>query len=170
MKRILVTGSNGLLGQKLTDLYLGKKDRLLIATAKGANRHPEQKGYIYEEMDICDPKQTASIFEKHKPHTVINAAAMTQVDDCESQQELCKQINVDAVENLAKLCAIHQARLIHVSTDFIFDGTKGNYTEEDTPNPLSYYGWSKLEGEKAVQNHANEYAILRTVLEIGRAS
>src|SRR5690606_18486708 len=134
----------------------------LIATGKGKNRHPVISGYIYEELDISNPVQLKAIFEKHKPDVVINAAAMTQVDDCESQRELCKEINVDAVESLAKICSLHQSKLIHISTDFIFDGTKFNYTEEDTPNPLSYYGWSKLEGEKAVQKHANDYAILRT--------
>jgi dTDP-4-dehydrorhamnose reductase len=167
MKTILVTGSNGLLGQKLTDLYLEKKDRKLIASGKGVNRHPTISGYIYEKLDICNPVQLKAIFEKHKPDVVINAAAMTQVDDCESQQELCKQINIDAVKKLATICSLHQSKLIHISTDFIFDGQKGNYTEEDTPNPLSYYGWSKLEGEKVVQKHAKDYAILRTVLVYG---
>ncbi|MCK9480596.1 MAG: SDR family oxidoreductase [Bacteroidia bacterium] len=170
MKKILVTGSNGLLGQKLTDLYRTLPDRKLFASGRGANRHPEKHGYDYIELDISDFAKTKEILELIQPDVLINAAAMTQVDDCESDTKNCTLFNVTAVENMAKLCATLNIHFIHISTDFIFDGTIGNYTEDDLPNPLSFYGNSKWEGEKKVQQHAQHYAILRTVLVYGVVS
>jgi dTDP-4-dehydrorhamnose reductase len=95
---------------------------------------------------------------------------MTQVDDCEFEKEACVALNIDAVAFLAKKSAEMGFRLVHLSTDFIFDGTKKMYTETDEANPLSYYGWSKLEAEKNVQLFADNYAILRTVLVYGKVA
>jgi dTDP-4-dehydrorhamnose reductase len=95
---------------------------------------------------------------------------MTQVDDCEFKRDECVALNVTAVEHLAQLSTKLGFHLVHVSTDFIFDGTKPMYTEEDEAHPLSYYGWSKLEGEKRVIEFANSYSILRTVLVYGQVS
>lgn len=170
MKTILVTGSNGLLGQKLTDLYLQKSDRKLIATAKGENRHPSKSGYIYEEADITDHGRMRELVEKYHPDAIIHTAAMTNVDACETQQELCRALNIDAVRNLAVLSAEFKFRLIHISTDFIFDGTHPMYEEDETANPVSYYGWSKWEGEKMVKEHAEKWAILRTAIVYGVVS
>ncbi|MCO6494442.1 MAG: SDR family oxidoreductase [Bacteroidetes bacterium] len=167
MRTIFVTGSNGLLGQKLTDLYYTLSDRILYASGRGANRNPNKEGYQYVELDISDFDKTRKILSEIKPDVLINAAAMTQVDDCEFDKESCTLYNVDAVENLAKVCAEFNTHLIHISTDFIFDGSKGNYKEDDIPNPLSFYGNSKWEGEKKVQKYAKSYAILRTVLVYG---
>jgi dTDP-4-dehydrorhamnose reductase len=167
MKTILVTGSNGLLGQKLTDLYLTKTDKKLIATGKGENRHPRKDGYVYEEADITDHLRMRELIEKHRPAAVIHTAAMTNVDACESQQEECRNLNISAVENLAKLSSEFGFRLIHLSTDFIFDGTHPMYDENEEANPLSYYGWSKWEGEMQVTKFASDWAILRTVLVYG---
>lgn len=167
MKTIFVTGSNGLLGQKLTDLYTTISDRKLIASGRGTNRNPQKGGYEYVELDISDFEKTKQILYATKPDVLINAAAMTQVDDCEHDKESCTLYNVRAVENLSKICTELGIHLIHISTDFIFEGTKGNYKEDDTPNPLSFYGNSKWEGEKRVQQYATRYAILRTVLVYG---
>ena len=167
MKTVFVTGSNGLLGQKLTDLYRNMSDRKLIASGKGANRHMVQTGYEYVEVDICNHEQTLQVLEKYKPNTLINCAAMTQVDDCEFKQKECMELNVHAVENLAKVCQKLNIHLIHISTDFIFDGTKFYYKEEDEPAPLSFYGMSKWEGEKVIPKHTDNFAILRTVLVYG---
>jgi len=167
MKTVFVTGSNGLLGQKLTDLYRNMADRKLIASGKGTNRHPEQSGYEYVELDICNHGQTKEILQQYKPNTLINCAAMTQVDDCEFKQKECMDLNVYAVENLAKICKEFNIHFIHISTDFIFDGTKFYYKEEDVPAPLSFYGNSKWEAEKVIPKHTDNYAILRTVLVYG---
>lgn len=164
---VIITGSNGLLGQKLTDLYLKHPETAFVATGKGPNRHPVKSGYVYEEADITDHACMRALLEKYKPSAVINSAAMTNVDACESDKEGCDGMNIDAVENLARLSAEMDFRLIHLSTDFIFDGTHPMYTEDETPSPLSYYGRSKWEGEKRVMQHAKNWAILRTVLVYG---
>lgn len=167
MKKILVTGSNGLLGQKLTDAVLKNKQFELIATGKGANRHPVKEGYIYEQMDITDKESIAFIVNKHQPDAIINTAAMTNVDTCETQREECWLLNVTAVEYLIDICRDNNIQLIHLSTDFIFDGEEGPYTEEGKPNPLSYYGESKLAAEKLLEKSGIHYAILRTIIVYG---
>ena len=167
---ILVTGSNGLLGQKLTDLYLQKEHIQLIATGKGMNRHPSKEGYVYQEMDIADPQNVREVLENYKPSVVIHTAAMTQVDDCEFKKEECVSLNIDSVKTLSDLSAEMGFHLVHLSTDFIFDGTKSMYTETDEANPLSYYGWSKLEAEKMVIENAKSWSILRTILVYGQVA
>lgn len=169
--KVLVTGSNGLLGQKITELVLKKyPDITLVATGKGENRNAIKKGYEYRTMDITDLNSLKKVFEAEQPDVVIHTAAMTQVDDCEFKKEECVALNITAVKNIAKLSSISNFRLVHLSTDFIFDGTKKMYKEDEEPNPLSYYGWSKLEAEKAVITNASNYAILRTVLVYGTVS
>jgi len=168
--KVLVTGSNGLLGQKLTDLFLAQPEWDLFATGAGANRHPAREGYRYESLDITDFDNMEAVLSRELPDVVIHTAAMTQVDDCEFKRDECVALNVTAVEHLAKLSANLGFHLVHVSTDFIFDGTKPMYTEDDQANPLSYYGWSKLEGEKRVIEFAGSYSILRTVLVYGQVA
>jgi len=166
-KKILVTGSNGLLGQKLTDLYRNKTDKKLFASGPGADRYPHQQGYEYHSLDIKDRNQVFQIIETLKPDVLINTAAMTNVDACELNQKECDELNVQAVKHLSEACKLHNVHLIHLSTDFIFDGTHGPVTEEETPNPLSYYGHSKLKGEEIIKASGCKYAILRTVLVYG---
>jgi dTDP-4-dehydrorhamnose reductase len=168
--KILITGSNGLLGQKLIDLYKNKTEYELIATARGDNRYANLEGYTYESLDITNENEVAEIIKKHKPNVLINTAAMTNVDACESNKEGCDQLNIDAVKYLVNACNENQVHLIHISTDFIFDGTHGPLLETETPNPLSYYGLSKLKGEEEVINYAKSWAILRTVLVYGIVS
>lgn len=167
LKTILITGSNGLLGQKLIDLYTQIPEIQLIATSQGPNRHPTIDKYIYESMDITDSGRVQEVLFTYRPHTIIHTAAMTHVDACETQQELCWKLNVDAVENLAKTSKTLGAQLIHLSTDFIFPGTKKMYEEIDEAAPISYYGLSKWEGEKRVMEFAENWAILRTVIVYG---
>jgi len=167
MKRILVTGSNGLLGQKLTDLCLYDPEIELIASSKGPNRHPLRMGYIYEEMDILDPMQIQRVVEKFHPDTIINTAAMTNVDACESDKENCYKLNVETVKSLIGICEQNNIQLIHLSTDFIFDGENGPYTEDDLPNPLSYYGQTKLEAEQLLKESSCRWVILRTIIVYG---
>jgi dTDP-4-dehydrorhamnose reductase len=170
MKKILVTGSNGLLGQKLTDISILDPDIALIATSIGANRHPIKTGYIYEEFDIRDAKVLAELIAKHRPDAIINTAAMTNVDTCEVERELCRELNVDAVENLISACEEHNIHLVHVSTDFIFDGEGGPYSEEAEPNPLSYYGLTKLQAEDLLKASSCRWSILRTIIVYGIVS
>ena len=167
MKKVLVTGSNGLLGQKLTERILSKKDFELIATSKGKNRFTEKEGYTYADMDIADEESVNQVIAKFKPDVVINTAAMTNVDTCEIEKDLCWTLNVTAVEYLIKACEKHQIQLIHLSTDFIFDGENGPYLEDDKPNPVSYYGESKLAAEKLLIKSNIHYTILRTIIVYG---
>jgi dTDP-4-dehydrorhamnose reductase len=165
--KILVTGSNGLLGQKITARILQTREFDLIATSKGANRYPVKEGYHYVEMDITDEEQMREVIKGCKPDVIINTAAMTNVDACEKDKTLCRQLNVEAVKYLLKICEEEHIHLIHLSTDFIFDGENGPYTEEAAPNPLSYYGWSKLEAEKLIRASGCNWAILRTIIVYG---
>lgn len=165
-KKILVTGSNGLLGQKLTDLILTSKHHL-VATGLGTNRYPTKTGYEYDLMDICNFEQMESVLSKHRPDAIIHTAAMTNVDLSEQKKEECWQQNVVSVEHLVQLCQKMNIQLVHLSTDFIFDGKDGPYPENAIPNPLSYYGHSKLKAEQVIQQSKCHYAILRTVLVYG---
>ncbi len=166
-KTILITGSNGLLGQKLVDLLSKEENIRLIATAKGDNRLPNQEGYVYQSLDITDSQQVNEVFAAYKPQIVIHTAAMTNVDTCESDLEGCESLNVKAVEYLVNACEKHGSFLCHLSTDFIFDGADGPYDEEATPNPISIYGESKLKAEKIIQASSIRWAIARTVLVFG---
>jgi dTDP-4-dehydrorhamnose reductase len=170
MKRVLVTGSNGLLGQKLIDLALAQSDISLVATSSGTNRHPIQVGYTYQELDVCDTAALRAAILLHQPQAIIHTAAMTNVDACESNQEACEKLNVTAVASLATLCQEFNIQLIHLSTDFIFDGADGPYTEDDSPNPLSFYGKSKLKAEQAIVASDCKFAILRTIIVYGVAA
>jgi dTDP-4-dehydrorhamnose reductase len=170
MKRILITGSNGLLGQKLVYALIMRNDVQVIATALGPNRLLKQDGYTYESLDITDNEQVTSIIMEYQPEVVINTAAMTNVDACESKKEEAWLLNVTAVENIVKAIEAYSptTHLIHLSTDFIFDGEKGSeYTETDVPNPLSYYALTKLEAEKVIQKSTIKWAIARTIIVFG---
>ncbi len=167
MLKILVTGSNGLLGQKIIYGFKGDKSLALIATARGENRMNDQNGYVFKEMDVTNRNSVFEVLEEVKPDAVIHTAAMTNVDACELDHLGCDTLNIDAVQHLADACSKLNIHLIHLSTDFIFDGKNGPYAEEDEPNPLSYYGQSKLLAEKIVQKCTAPWAIVRTVLVIG---
>ncbi len=168
--KILVTGSNGLLGQKLSDLILKNPNYELIASSKGPNRYPSTEGMIYESLDVSDYDALAEIIKRHKPKAVIHTAAMTNVDQCEDAREECRKLNVLAVDHLVKLAEIHGFYLVHLSTDFVFDGEHGPYKEDDAPNPLSYYGQSKLDAENILLSSAINYSILRTIIVYGVAA
>ena len=163
----MVTGSNGLLGQKITDLALLNSEIELFATSKGPDRHPSKSGYQYFDLDICDPDQTAALIAKLRPEVIIHTAAMTNVDACENDQAACTQLNVHAVQNISSLCKQYDIHLIHLSTDFIFDGENGPYAEDAKPNPLSFYGQSKLNAEQIIQASGCRAAILRTIIVYG---
>jgi len=168
--KILVTGSNGLLGQKLTGLFLTKPQINLVATARGQNKYHQTKAYTYAELDITNEQQVHNTLAAHKPDVVINTAALTNVDACELDNNTCHKLNVQAVKYLVDACNANHIHLVHLSTDFIFDGTHGPLTEEDKPNPISYYGLSKLKAEQIIINNCDSWAIARTVLVYGVVS
>ena len=172
--KILITGANGLLGQKLVYKLRDKNNIQLIATARGQNRLLNQEGYVYEEMDITNAQQTQAVLAKCQADVIINTAAMTNVDACETEKEDCWKMNVlavkyqvEALQHLQEQNANYRPHYIHLSTDFIFDGTKGPLDETAEPNPLSYYAESKLAAEVIVQKSKLHWAIARTVLVYG---
>lgn len=164
--KILVTGANGLLGQKLVALLSQERDIELIATGRGVNRNPDG-GYAYLSADLHNLEGIRAFLELSPPDAIIHCAAMTQVDECEQYQDLCWKINVDATQNLLEIAKDLGSYFLYVSTDFVFDGLNGPYSETDSPNPISHYGKSKLAAEKLVLESDVKHAIVRTVLVYG---
>lgn len=145
--KILVTACNGQLGTDVTDYF--KKDNEVIA-------------YKDIELDITDEKKVMEEVLRVKPDVIINTAAITNVDGCETNVELAYKVNRDGAGIMAKAAKAVGARLIHISTDYVFDGnSKEPYRETDTPCPQSVYGSSKLAGEKEVLKYEKSY-VLRT--------
>lgn len=175
MKKILITGSNGLLGQKIVYNLIKRSDVQVIATSFGANRLVKKEHYTYESLDITNKAEVERILTKYKPDVVINTAAMTNVDACETKRDECWALNVTAVQNIIDAITLiapdkkeNSPHLIHLSTDFIFDGEKGSeYLETDVPNPQSYYAQSKYESEKIIQKSKIKWAIARTIIIYG---
>jgi dTDP-4-dehydrorhamnose reductase len=165
--KILVTGANGLLGQKLVNLLLNEGNIEVLATSRGKMRLKGLNPKSYYELDVTNRNDVVSLFNKLEPEVVIHTAAMTQVDDCELNQKACKIANIEAVRNVVDACQPVKAHLVHLSTDFIFDGTVGPLTEEATPNPVNFYGETKLEAEKIIISSEISWAIARTVLVYG---
>jgi dTDP-4-dehydrorhamnose reductase len=169
MKKILVTGSNGLLGQKLIEKLSKTENIEVIATARGENRLPFGENYRFISLDITKKEEVDTVFDAEKPDVVIHTAAMTNVDQCETEKDACWDLNVKAVEYLLASSKKHNSFFVHLSTDFIFDGKEGPYDEQAEANPLSFYGWSKYAAEKLVINSDVKWAIARTVLVYGIA-
>lgn len=147
---VLVTGANGQLGQAIQSI---------------SGNYPEIDFVFCDSssLDITNSENVNQIFEKVKPNYCINAAAYTAVDKAESEQEKARLVNVVGPKNLAEVCKENHTILLHVSTDFVFDGNKSTpYSEEDIPNPTGVYGQTKLDGEKAIQEVFDKYYIIRT--------
>ncbi|MGC8764410.1 MAG: dTDP-4-dehydrorhamnose reductase [Brevinematia bacterium] len=148
--KILVTGAKGQLGNELRELSFSAKDKEFFFTD-------------IEELDITDYESVESFVISNRIDLIINCAAYTAVDRAESEVELAYRINRDAVYKLAKAINKNNGVLIHISTDFVFDGSKNTpYVEEDSTNPISVYGKSKLEGENAAFSEARTLYVIRT--------
>jgi dTDP-4-dehydrorhamnose reductase len=163
--KILVTGAGGLLGSKLITLLAAQADTELIATAR--HSLPVPANVSFHKLDITNPENIRVVFDDVRPDVVMNTAAMTQVDDCELNREVCWEQNVVSMKHLTNACDEFGIHLVHVSTDFIFDGSHGPLTEDEKPGPVNYYGESKLEGERIVMKMKGKWAIVRTVLVYG---
>jgi len=172
MKKVLITGANGLLGQKLVYKLRENQRYKVYATGRGNSRLPKEWGDAYQwlSLDVTDLEQVLHVFDKVKPDFLIHTAAMTHVDECELNQEACELQNVEAVNNLIKACKQQHTHFIHLSTDFIFSGADGPYDEEAMPNPVNYYGVTKLKSEELLKSSSLKWAIARTVLVYGIAA
>jgi dTDP-4-dehydrorhamnose reductase len=156
---LLVTGASGFLGGNLA----------LEALASGrpvtgaVHRHTaDQHGLSVVAVDLTAPSAAKELLDRVGPLWVVNCAAFTNVDECERDPERARALNVELPRNLAAACAGAGAGLVHISTDSVFDGERGNYAEDDEPLPLNVYARSKLEGERAVQEEFPEALVLRT--------
>lgn len=163
---ILVTGANGLLGQAVSKIFRRESDLNLILTSVEDQSYSETD-YAYEKLDITRKEDVKKAVARFQPSLILNCAAYTDVDGCETERELCWKLNVDAVKNLIIAARPHGIKLVHISTDYVFDGKKGPYTEEDTPNPISFYGKSKLAAENAILASGITHAIARTMVLFG---
>ena len=168
--KLLVTGSNGLLGQKLVALLCQQPGVELLATSRGANklasRYPNVR---FLPLDVADAAQVRQVLAQEQPTHVIHTAALTNVDECELNQADCWRQNVTAVGHVVDACAAHDIHLTHLSTDFVFSGAAGPLAEEATPGPINFYGESKLAAERLVQASPGRWAVARTVLVYGVA-
>lgn len=166
---ILITGSNGLLGQKIVKLCL-KYQLPFLATSKGENRNPDCPGLNYFSMDICNKPEINHVFDSFYPTHIIHTAAITNVDYCELNQAECDEVNVLATKFLFEACQRHHAHFTFLSTDFVFDGKQGNYKESDAVNPLSHYAGSKVEAENIlIHSTYTKWVIARTIIVFGQA-
>lgn len=167
MKTILVTGANGLLGQKIVYALLDRPDIRCVATGIGPCRMSRKEGYDYIEMDVTDAHAVRSIIAQIRPEAVIHTAALTNVDACEQRQEDAVRMNVEAVRHMVDACSSTGSHLVHLSTDFVFDGSSGPYIETDEINPLSHYATTKALGEQVVLENGISSTIIRTIIIYG---
>ncbi|MFB3096383.1 MAG: dTDP-4-dehydrorhamnose reductase [Nitrosopumilaceae archaeon] len=160
--KILVTGSAGLVGRQVVNDLEDMGD-----TVYSAYHNSKPEDGISTQMDLSCADKIKEIVSKLNPDAIIHLAAITDVDLCEKEKELALKINAHATETLSKLAAQHHTFFVYVSTDYVFDGQKGMRKESDHPNPVDFYGKSKLEGEIALNKLASPYAIARTSTPFG---
>jgi dTDP-4-dehydrorhamnose reductase len=157
MSRVLVTGIDGLLGQALAGQLCQKHE------LHGAGRNPQpDPRYTIARLDITRPEEVRSLFRLVKPEVIIDCAAMTNVDACEDQPDDARKVNAEAVTHL--MAAAPDAKLVYISTDYIFDGTKGPYREDALPSPLGVYARTKLEGELLTLRDPRNLVVRTTIL------
>lgn len=164
MLKVLVTGCNGLLGQKLCEVFA---DQYHVVGVDVHDNSPVLPADRYYTLDLTDRNGSLELLQEIKPEYIINAAAYTNVDGAETERRLCWKVNVELVENLIYAARKINATIGHISTDYIFDGKKGPYTEDARPNPLGYYGRSKLAAENALLDSTVNFFIVRTMVLYG---
>ena len=167
MKRILICGSNGLLGQRLALMLSSQTDYEVLNTSQERSFVFDDRLFDYTQLDITKKGDVKSLISSFHPTAILNAAAATNVDWCEAHREEAWKVNVVGVENLVEAARKVGARLVHISTDYVFDGNHGPYSEDDKPNPISYYGKSKLASENAIRIGGIPHTILRTIVLYG---
>ena len=167
--KVLVTGANGFLGYYLVEQLLAKNIPV-TATGKGECRLPftHDKNFQYLERNFTDPFSVHDVFDNIKLDVVVHSGSMSRPDECESNQILAYLVNVEGTVQLLINAADSKSFFVFISTDFVFDGERGMYNEDDIPNPVNYYGRTKLEAEEAVKDYEFEWAIVRTVLVYGK--
>ncbi len=168
MKTVLITGANGLLGQKLVkDFHPQYK---VIACDLQPQSYLTLPDLSYESLNITDRRKLGFQISLYNPEVVVNAAAYTDVDGCEIHKDEAWAVNVGGVKNLVNLCKKQRIKLIHLSTDYVFNGEEGPYSEDDLPDPVNFYGETKLESEKVIKDSGIDFLIIRTNVLYGFGS
>lgn len=152
----MVTGASGLLGHKIAQLALEKGHEVYSIYKE----HPINFGTPVK-LDLANQNEISKVITKLQPEAIIHTAAYTDVDSCETNQNLAWKINAEATKHIATASATINSHLTYVSTDYVFDGERGLYKEEDKTNPISYYGYTKLKGEEFTKEHATKWCIAR---------
>ncbi|MEM1042014.1 MAG: NAD(P)-dependent oxidoreductase [Bacteroidota bacterium] len=167
-QRVLLTGANGLVGQALVERLSAEPEVDLLATGRDPRPRFTAGSCGYTPLDITDAEAVRRLFVDFAPGVVINCAAVTKVEDGEANRDACWTVNVDAVAALGERCKAHGARLVQLSTDFVFDGTAGPYDERGRPDPINFYGRSKWASENAVRAAGlRRWTVVRTALGFG---
>ncbi len=166
-KRILVFGANGMLGQRLVDFYSKQPTIQLLACS--IEDEPVFEDIEYRKIDITRRDQVKDLLYDFYPDVIVNAAAFTNVDLSETEREQAWKINVKGVEYIAEVSRVLDSHIVHISSDYIFDGKKGPYSEKDKPNPLGYYARTKLASENVLRISGTFNTILRTNVLYGVA-
>jgi dTDP-4-dehydrorhamnose reductase len=168
MKTVLVTGANGFLGYYLVRELLQKKFSV-VATGRGPSRLPyHDKNFLYETLDYTSKEDISKVFSSVNPQMVVHCGAISKPDECEQNKEAAFLSNVTGTINLLEAAAEHGAHIIFLSTDFVFNGEKGFYSEEDERAPVNYYGETKVLAEDEVMKYPFNWTIVRTVLVYGK--
>lgn len=160
---ILIIGGSGLFGRKLFDLFNTKTEYNVHATYQ----HTPIEKDCFHHLDITNENEINQVFKKVKPDITILCSAFTDVDGCEQYKEKSYQINAIGAKKVACMVEHTNGKILYVSTDYVFDGNKGNYKENDMTNPINYYGHTKLKGEVNVKNFCSNYVIARTSVIYG---
>lgn len=166
--RVLLTGSNGFLGQKFSEkLSHYSLVENLLGISKSANRNPYLSPDQFRQVDLENTEEMVATLEAFKPTHILHTAAMTSVEACEQDKEAAYRINVGVTKALAAYCKRKGIHLTFLSTDFVFDGKNGPYRESDPTKAVNFYGQTKIEAEEAIVQSAADAAILRTILVYG---
>jgi dTDP-4-dehydrorhamnose reductase len=165
--RVRITGSNGLLGSKLLALLLGRRDVTVAGVSRHAATNTLLSSFPFWQADLAEPTEVASVFDAFQPNLVIHTAAWTDVDGCEREPDRAEREIVSASRQVASAAAAGGARLVHVSTDYVFDGLSAPYSERDTPRPINVYGRAKLVSEQVVRELLPRAVVARTALLFG---
>jgi len=166
LQRIMVTGAAGLLGRKLLQ---GMRDGFDVF-AVDIHKPSDAADRAFYQLDIADRESLSALMRHVQPRVVVHTAAFTNVDGCETERALAWRVNVEGTANVAEACREVGTKLVHLSSDYVFDGTAGPYGEDDDPHPICYYGVTKWESERRVRAILDDYIIARTTILYGYAT
>ena len=169
--KILLTGTNGMVGSNLSKA-LSSSGQFTLATGRNTCRLPSEflhSRFQFQSMDICNKDEVIDTVTSFIPDVIIHAAAMTQVDDCEQNKTISYSTNVDGTDHLIQAANEVNARFCYVSTDFVFSGEGGPYSEKDKTNPVNFYGMTKELAEQHIVESGLHWTIIRTILLYGKA-